>query len=319
MSPQFVLTIGEILVEIMATERGFGFLAPTPLIGPFPSGAPAIFIDQCGKLGQPCGIIGCVGWDDFGKVNLERLSADGVDVSAIRVDPEAVTGSAFVRYRPDGGRDFVFNIKHSASGAIELDAAAQAMIARASHLHVMGSSLFSPKIVRANDAAIESIKARGGTVSFDPNIRKEMLDLPGLKEALNNVLAHCDLFMPSGPELFLFAQAPEEEAAAQEILARGVRAVALKRGALGARYYDHDGAVDAAGFAVEEIDPTGAGDCFGAAFVSCWLSGAEPAAALRTANAAGALAVTRRGPMEGAATLAEIKNFVARRDAGSGR
>ena len=41
-----VVTIGEILVEIMATEPGDGFLAPIPLVGPFPSGAPAIFIDQ---------------------------------------------------------------------------------------------------------------------------------------------------------------------------------------------------------------------------------------------------------------------------------
>ena len=41
-----VITIGEILVEIMATEVGDGFLEPIPLVGPFPSGAPAIFIDQ---------------------------------------------------------------------------------------------------------------------------------------------------------------------------------------------------------------------------------------------------------------------------------
>ena len=97
-----VITIGEILVEIMATEIGDGFLEPIPLVGPFPSGAPAIFIDQVAKLGQPCGMIGCVGEDDFGRVNIERLRRDGVDVSAIAVDPDRPTGSAFVRYRADG-------------------------------------------------------------------------------------------------------------------------------------------------------------------------------------------------------------------------
>ncbi|TIX36633.1 MAG: hypothetical protein E5V40_24395, partial [Mesorhizobium sp.] len=30
------------------------------------------------------------------------------------------TGSAFVRYRPDGGRDFVYNIAESAAGQIRL-------------------------------------------------------------------------------------------------------------------------------------------------------------------------------------------------------
>ena len=66
------------------------------------------------------------------------------------------------------------------------------------------------------------------------------------------------------------------------------------------------------GFAVDEVDPTGAGDCFGAAFVSFWLRGAAPAEALRIANACGALAVTRKGPMEGIFPLAEVEAFVGR-------
>ena len=44
--PGTILTIGEILVEVMATTVGQGFREPVDLIGPFPSGAPAIFIDQ---------------------------------------------------------------------------------------------------------------------------------------------------------------------------------------------------------------------------------------------------------------------------------
>src|ERR1035438_10339699 len=99
----------------MADERGHGFREPLRLVGPFPSGAPAIFIDQVAKLGQACGIIGCVGDDDFGRVNLDRLSHDGVDIKAVEVHPAYVTGSAFVRYRDDGNRDFVFNIKNSAT------------------------------------------------------------------------------------------------------------------------------------------------------------------------------------------------------------
>ena len=42
--------------EIVATTKGNGFLEAQPLIGPFPSGAPAIFIDQLGKLGTACAI-----------------------------------------------------------------------------------------------------------------------------------------------------------------------------------------------------------------------------------------------------------------------
>lgn len=295
----------------MAVEPGHGFREPTPLIGPFPSGAPAIFIDQMARFGHPCGIVGCVGNDDFGRLNLDRLRADGVDVSAIRVHPEAVTGSAFVRYRPDGGRDFVFNIKQSANGAVTLDAPATALLGRAGHLHVMGSSLFSPEIIAANEAAIGRIKANGGTVSFDPNVRKEMMALPGTREAFERVLAQADLFLPSGPELFLFPSAQDEAGAVAELLARGLRAIVVKRSAEGATCFTQTGVVSIAGLPSEEIDPTGAGDCFGATFVACWLQGMEPRAALRLANAAGALAVRKKGPMEGASTRTEIESLLA--------
>ncbi len=53
------VNIGEILVEIMSTSIGNGFLQPLELIGPYPSGAPAIFIDQCAKLGGSAAMIGC--------------------------------------------------------------------------------------------------------------------------------------------------------------------------------------------------------------------------------------------------------------------
>ncbi len=308
-----VVTIGEILVEIMATEVGEGFLAPIPLVGPFPSGAPAIFIDQVAKLGQPCGLIGCVGADDFGRVNLDRLARDGVDVSAIAVHPDLPTGSAFVRYRADGSRDFVYNIAHSAAGATGPTEAAERLIDGADHLHVMGSSLSTPAIVDLVATATDRIRARGGTVSFDPNLRKEVLATPGVRETMERVLAATDLFLPSGPELFLFTRATDEAAAARELLDRGVRAVVVKKGGDGAAFYAPGTARACPAFPVEEVDPTGAGDTFAATFVTCWLRGRDPADSLRLANAAGALAVGRRGPMEGTSTEAEIDAFLRAR------
>ncbi|MEI2297293.1 tagatose kinase [Ensifer sp. MJa1] len=305
-----ILTIGEILVEIIATEKGDGFRTATPLIGPYPSGAPAIFIDQAGKLGQASAIISRVGDDDFGHVNLDRLKADGVDISGIAVDPLGTTGSAFVRYRPDGSRAFVFNIRHSACGTIRLDDAARALVRRCTHLHVMGSSLYAPSVVESIIAAIEIIKSAGGTVSFDPNLRPEILDSPGMREALQTVLAKTDVFLPSGQELFLFTEAKTEVEAVSELLATGIKAVVVKRGAGGASYFDRETTLSHPGFAVEEIDPTGAGDCFGATFVTFWLNGAEPAQALEFANASGARAVMISGPMEGASTRADLEIFI---------
>ena len=118
--------------------------------------------------------------------------------------------------------------------------------------------------------------------------------------------------MPSGEESYLFVDANDETAAVRELLDRGVREIVVKRGSHGATYFSRDARIDVAGLPATEVDPTGAGDCFGAAFVSYSLAGYEPGAALRYANAAGAHAVTKLGPMEGAATHDELDALLAR-------
>jgi sugar/nucleoside kinase (ribokinase family) len=306
-----IVTIGEILVEIMATRPGHGFREPLPLIGPYPSGAPAIFIDQVGRLGEACGIVSAVGDDDFGHLNLDRLRRDGVDVSAVAVLDDAVTGSAFVRYRPDGGRDFVFNLRDSACGRVAPTPAGRALLARATHLHVMGSALSIPGVLGWISGAMDEVRGRGGTVSFDPNVRKEVARDPAAGAALRAVLARTDLFLPSGEELLLLTDAADEADAIAGLLAAGVSEVVLKRGAAGSTHFDRAGRTDAPGFPVTEVDPTGAGDCFGAVYVVCRRRGMGVAEALRLANAAGARTVTVRGPMEGAASLAELHMFLA--------
>jgi fructokinase len=85
--------------------------------------------------------------------------------------------------------------------------------------------------------------------------------------------------------------------------------VALKRGAAGAVARDQEQTVDMPGHAVTVVDPTGAGDCFCGTFVTRLAAGDGLALALSRANAAGALAVTRLGPMEGNSTLAAIDAF----------
>ncbi len=304
-----VVVIGEILVEIMADTVGDGFLEPLALTGPFPSGAPAIFIDQVAKIGQPCAIISAVGNDDFGEINRSRLARDGVDVSAISIDASRPTGSAFVRYHRDGTRDFVYNIKHSACGSISKSDEAVHVLNSADHVHVMGSSLSSPELVRLNLETVRSVKARNGTVSFDPNTRKELFGAPNLREAMKEILSLSDVFLPSGEELTLLTQANDPDTAVAELLALGIECIVHKLGSEGVRHHNADGSQFVPAFAVKEIDPTGAGDCFGGAFTALWLQGYKTDEVLRLASAAGARAVLHRGPMEGASDLETLVRF----------
>ncbi|MGO6734973.1 sugar kinase [Rhizobium ruizarguesonis] len=304
--------VGEILVEIVATTVGDGFLEAQPLVGPFASGAPAIFISQCGRLGGKAAMVGAVGDDDFGRVNTDRLKRDGVDVSTISIDPDYPTGSAFVRYRKDGSRDFVYNIATSAAARFGWSQAVGDLIHRSGHLHVMGSALSVPSAREVIDKAVDIVKARGGTLSVDPNIRKELKLDEDTERRFSKLVAAADLLLPSGEELERAAGIEGEAEAIRRLFEMGVKEIVLKRGADGATYFGRQGdRIDAPAFVVQEVDPTGAGDCFGGAYLTCRRLGMSPQQALTYGSAAGARNVTVLGPMEGAGTQQELDAFIA--------
>src|SRR5512146_1481612 len=105
-----IWTMGEILVEIMRPRAGMPLNQSGEFLGPFPSGAPAIFIDTVARLGHSAGIIGGVGEDDFGRCVLDRLAMDGVDCHLIQRYPGESTAVAFVTYCRDGSRKFLYHI-----------------------------------------------------------------------------------------------------------------------------------------------------------------------------------------------------------------
>ena len=105
-----IWTMGEILVEVMRPKSDMQLFDAGEFLGPYPSGAPAIFIDTAARLGHRAGIIGGVGTDDFGKCLLDRLKKDGVDCSYIISVPDISTAIAFVTYFNDGSRKFIYHI-----------------------------------------------------------------------------------------------------------------------------------------------------------------------------------------------------------------
>lgn len=105
-----IWTMGEMIVEIMREKENEPLDKAGVFRGPYPSGAPAIFIDTVARLGHKGGIIGGVGKDDFGKCLLDRLKSDGVDVSHVIENPKKATGCAIVTYFDDGSRKFIFHM-----------------------------------------------------------------------------------------------------------------------------------------------------------------------------------------------------------------
>jgi sugar/nucleoside kinase (ribokinase family) len=302
-----LLCIGEILVEMVAENVDQSSLEPGNWIGPFPSGAPAILADQAALCGAEVSLVGTVGADAFGEACLTRLRASGVSLDHVLVEAHGTTGVAFVSYRGDGSRSFIFHLAEAASGRFRL-ADVDAGLRAVDCVHLMGSSAFSPAAVEAIAELFTAARLRGVRVSFDPNIRAEMLTREEYVRALRRILLDAQVVLASEGELqVLLGDATEAECAAR-LLAHSADVVVVKRGAGGASLFlPGRDEYSVAGLPVEEIDPTGAGDCFGGTFLALYLEGMDAPQALRYANVAGAMAVTRRGPMSGNCSFEDLQ------------
>lgn len=307
-------SLGELLVEFVCTERDGHNRSATTYQGPFASGAPGIFIDQAARVGATTIFAGAVGDDAFGDVLRDRFSAVGVSNALIRTIKGVPTGSAFVSYNSDDSRDFVFNIAHSAAAQFPADhEAIDALLGFGTTIfHISGSTLGNPAMCAAALKICRALHAAGVAISFDPNVRKELLGDPVYLAAVRELMGIATYFLPSDDDAAVLFPGEGFDSFAPRLIEAGVSFVVLKRGANGCVGRSAAGdLVSLHAHAVEVRDPTGAGDCFCATFVASIASGNAFASALRLANAAGALAVGKVGPMEGNSDRAAIERFLA--------
>ena len=312
-----IASIGELLVEFVCADRDGRHRRVGTYSGPYASGAPGIFIDQAARCGGRCIFAGAVGNDAFGQVILDRLTADGVDTSLVAQVSGVPTGSAFVSYNADGSRDFVYNIVHSAASQFVVDHTTIERLVNfgTGIMHISGSVLASAAMREKVVRACKALHSEGAAISFDPNIRKELVSDPDYFTTVNELMAVCTYFLPSEEDAEVLFPGEKLDSYASRLFAKGIEYVVLKKGDKGSSGIHRSGeAYNFPAHKVDVIDPTGAGDCFCATFLTLISSGRISfQIALQYANAAGALAVTRVGPMEGNSRIAKIEAFLAER------
>ncbi len=272
----------------MRTRPGVPLDHTGELAGPFPSGAPAIFASVAARLGEHSALCSVVGDDPFGVLLRRRLETDGVDVSGLRTDRGATTACSFVSYDERGERTFVFHVAHAAAGCLREDDLAD-LPERASWMHVSGATIaLSQAMADVVDVAVARVKRSGGRISLDPNVRAEAGG-HGVAQRIARLASEADVLLPSEGELEVLRLT--EDAAP---------VVCTTLGAGGARVRWRGGSDAVSAVEAREVDPTGAGDTFAAAFVVASLAGAGPVEAAREAVWVAAASVEHLGGMEAA-------------------
>ena len=306
-----VWTMGELLCEVMRPDIDMPLDRPGVFSGPYPSGAPAIFIDTVARLGHTAGIIGGVGKDDFGKCLLDRLRRSGVDCSQITQYDDGTTGVAFVTYFGDGSRRFLYHFPDTPATrpvAPDLGKLGDDIC----WFHIMGCSLmakitFGQEIIKL----MKELAGEGVKISFDPNIRPELMKDSYISQIIQEVMEHCSVLFPGRAELLMVSGKENAEDAIEACFKNPkLDVIALKDGAKGVTIYTRDDKISLGVYPVQVKDPTGAGDCFDGAFLCGLLEGKTMLEAAKIASAAAALNTAAFGPMEGDISKSGIERMI---------
>ena len=250
------------------------------------------------RLGYPVAMVGKVGDDVYGPQLLENLARAGVDSAAM----ETARGSSGLApmFVADNGENSIVVVP-GANGKMD-----RATIDRhATLIRSAGMVLCQFEI---------PLDTLAYTLAFCAQANVPVMLDPAPAAALpESCFPQIAWFTPNESEAaFYVGDGASVEESAKRFHAKGLRGVALKRGAEGA-YVSLAGekAAWVAPFAVQAIDTVAAGDCFNGAFAVALLEGKDPWAAARFANAAAAIAVTRRGAQASMPERADLDAFLA--------
>lgn len=288
------ISIGELLVECIPVEPKLRICEEGAIIKTA-SGSCGIVACAFARLGGNAAFFGKIGRDGLSDFVYGALKREGVDVSHIVVSDEGQIGLSFVEYL-ENGRNFQYYRKNSVGSRLSPADIDETFIAGASAIHYAGMLLeVSPEMRAACQECVRIARKHGVPVSFDPNIRKEVMGSDEARGRLLEAIRSADIIAPTLDEARFVTGLDDPHDILRELHAWGPRVIALTCDANGAIVSDGKQIVTAGGIDVPAIDPTGAGDTFAAALVYCVLQGYDLERTALFCNCAGSLAVTKQG------------------------
>ena len=254
-----------------------------------------------GKLGAKVRMVGKVGDDIHGNDYIRHLRMNGVDVSGIRTEPGAATGTAMIWVDRHGENQIV--VSPGANGNLlpsDIDEMWEDLVESDLYLFQLEIPIGTVAYV------IKRLKLAGKTIILDPAPASQ------LPEA---IFRYIDYMTPNETEVQYYAGRHERyvyqlKEAAGTLVRKGVGTVIAKAGENGAYLIRNAELTHIDAFPTQAVDTTGAGDSFNAGFAYALASGFTVDEAVRIGNAVGALSVRQVGAQSAMPTREELDRFL---------
>ena len=311
-----VIALGELLIDFTMngqSEQGNNMFEACP------GGAPCNVLALLNKMGKKTAFIGKVGKDQFGALLRDTITEAGIDASNLMVDENVNTTLAFVHTFPDGEREFSFYRNPGADMMLTADEVNPEVVKDTKVFHFGTLSMTHEGVREATKKAVETAKANGCLVSFDPNLRPPLwssLDLA--KEQMEYGFGKCDILKISDNEIqFVSGKEDYDEGIAYLQETYNIPLILLTMGKDGSRAYYKGMRVERPGFSVKAIETTGAGDTFCGSSLNYLvdhdfenLTEEQLGEMLTFANAAAALVTTKKGAIKAMPVKEEVLELI---------
>lgn len=301
-----IIVFGDLIADITLRIGSFpvnaGDLTRADYLGLGPGGATNVAITAA-RLGLEVACLGEVGEDRFGRLVLEGLQREGIDVSGI--------------VRSEGGETPVAGVVVDRSGEpAYLGYRGQLLVHQFQpaweQMIESGSAFFADgweDDPHEHALLIQGLRLAGEAglpTFFDPGPGNPEFDLDWQREAVQLTT----VLLATESEASRLTGIPDPLASAKALLEQGPELVVMKRGVAGCLLLSAEATEIAPGLPVEARDATGAGDSLDAAVIYGCLQGLDLEKLGALANATGAAKVRKLGTGHNVPTRREIQDML---------
>lgn len=285
-----VLVIGSLNMDLVTELNKMPDLGETVLgkgLRYIPGGKGANQACAVGKLGGTVKMLGCIGDDEFGRIQKEALINSNVDVTNLKISHSHNTGTALIYINSEGNNSIVVIPGANMECNIEYLKQKDDMFKE--------SDIILLQMEIPYDAiyyAIRRAKELNKTVILNP--------APAPEQIPDETLKMIDYLTPNETELLKMVPGSRLDLesmkeAAEELIDKGVKNVIATLGERGALFTNGEEAVIFPVRKVQARDTTAAGDSFVGAFAVALAEGKSNHEAIEFANLVSSVVVTKKG------------------------
>jgi len=259
-----------------------------------PGGSAANTIVGLSRLGIEAGYVGKVADDEAGRLLLDDLESEGVNILGVTVS-SGRSGACLIMVDGQGERGILVDPGVN-------DTITTADVDMSVGLELMNNAElvhFTSFVCRGSDTSFETQKYVASRTTADLSFDPGTLYAERGMEALMDFISRARVVLPNDHELKLMTGCRDVRDGSDMLMEAGAQWLAVKMGSRGCYVTDGTSGIEIPSQKVSVVDTTGAGDAFNAGFICGMLQGEDIETCGRMGNVTASISIGHRGARGG--------------------